>query len=109
MAVPKNRLSQTRQKMRRANWKLTAPGFVECQQCHEAVMPHHVCPTFGYYKGKPVVNNTTAEYEFDIKKIILAKVLFFVAPDTEIPKKHEMLIRDKYALWLDIAFTGLFL
>ena len=42
MAVPKNRLSQTRQKRRRANWKLTAPGFVECPQCHEAVMPHHV-------------------------------------------------------------------
>lgn len=40
MAVPKNRLSQTRQKRRRANWKLTAPGFVECPQCHEAVMPH---------------------------------------------------------------------
>lgn len=38
MAVPKNRLSQTRQKRRRANWKLTAPGFVECPQCHEAVM-----------------------------------------------------------------------
>ena len=44
MAVPKNRLSQTRRKRRRANWKLTAPGFVECPQCHEAVMPHHVCP-----------------------------------------------------------------
>ena len=55
MAVPKNRLSQTRQKMRRANWKLTAPGFVECPQCHEAMMPHHVCPTCGYYKGKQVV------------------------------------------------------
>lgn len=57
MAVPKNRLSQTRQKMRRANWKLTAPGFVECPQCHEAMMPHHVCPTCGYYKGKQVVNS----------------------------------------------------
>lgn len=61
MAVPKNRLSQTRQKMRRANWKLTAPGYVECPQCHEAMMPHHICPTCGYYKGKQVVNNTTAE------------------------------------------------
>ena len=61
MAVPKNRLSQTRQKRRRANWKLTVPGFVECPQCHEAVMPHHVCPTCGFYKGKQVVNNTAAE------------------------------------------------
>lgn len=39
MAVPKNRLSQTRQNRRRANWKLTAPGYVECPQCHEAMMP----------------------------------------------------------------------
>lgn len=63
MAVPKNRLSQTRQKMRRANWKLTAPGFVECPQCHEAMMPHHVCPTCGYYKGKPDIQ----ELPYDVK------------------------------------------
>lgn len=56
MAVPKNRLSQTRQKRRRANWKLTAPGFVECPQCHEAVMPHHVCPTCGSYTYNAVLN-----------------------------------------------------
>lgn len=61
MAVPKNRLSQTRQKMRRANWKLSVPGYVECPQCHEPVRPHHVCPTCGFYKVKQVVNNTTAE------------------------------------------------
>ena len=61
MAVPKNRLSQTRQKMRRANWKLTAPGYVKCPKCNEAMMPHHVCPPCGYYKGNQVVNNTTAE------------------------------------------------
>ena len=56
MAVPKNRLSQTRQKMRRANWKLTAPGYVECPQCHEYKLAHRVCKKCGYYDGKQVIN-----------------------------------------------------
>ena len=38
-----------------ANWKLTAPGYVACPQCHEPKMPHHVCPECGYYDGKEVV------------------------------------------------------
>ena len=40
---------------RRANWKLTAPGLVECPQCHEQMRPHHVCPECGYYNGKQVI------------------------------------------------------
>ena len=58
MAVPKNRLSQTRQKMRRANWKLTAPGYVECPQCHEKKLAHRVCKNCGYYKGVQVIDMT---------------------------------------------------
>ena len=61
MAVPKRKTSKAKRDARRANWKLSVPGIVECPQCHEAVMPHHVCPTCGFYKGKQVVNNTTAE------------------------------------------------
>lgn len=30
MAVPKRRLSKCRRDRRRANWKLTVPGFVAC-------------------------------------------------------------------------------
>ena len=54
MAVPKRRLSKCRRDRRRANWKLTVPGLVECPQCHEATMPHHVCSVCGFYKGKEV-------------------------------------------------------
>lgn len=43
MAVPKRRLSKCRRDRRRANWKLTVPGFVACPQCHEPMMPHRVC------------------------------------------------------------------
>ena len=55
MAVPKRKTSKARRDQRRANWKLEAPGFVACPQCHEQKMPHHVCPECGYYDGKEVV------------------------------------------------------
>ena len=55
MAVPKRRLSKCRRDRRRANWKLEAPGYVACPQCHEPKMPHRVCPTCGHYKGEQVV------------------------------------------------------
>ena len=43
MAVPKRKMSKARRDRRRANWKLEAPGYVACPQCHEPKMPHHVC------------------------------------------------------------------
>lgn len=51
MAVPKRKMSKSRRDKRRANWKLTAPGFVSCEQCHEPRMPHRVCLSCGFYKG----------------------------------------------------------
>ena len=35
MAVPKRKMSKARRDRRRANWKLSVPGMVECPQCHE--------------------------------------------------------------------------
>ena len=55
MAVPKRKMSKARRNSRRANWKLAAPGLVECPQCHELKRPHHVCTECGYYDGKEVV------------------------------------------------------
>ena len=57
MAVPKRKMSKARRDSRRANWKLEAPGFVSCPQCHEPKMPHHVCTECGYYDGKVVYLN----------------------------------------------------
>ena len=45
MPVPKTKSSRSRRDKRRANWKLTVPGLVECPQCHAMKKPHHVCPT----------------------------------------------------------------
>lgn len=55
MATPKRKMSKSKRDSRRANWKLEAPGFVPCPQCHEPKMPHRVCPSCGYYAGKEVI------------------------------------------------------
>ena len=57
MAVPKRKMSKSRRDRRRANWKLTAPGLIECPQCHEMIMQHRVCKYCGHYKGKAVMKD----------------------------------------------------
>ncbi|NMB45816.1 MAG: 50S ribosomal protein L32 [Firmicutes bacterium] len=56
MAVPKRRQAKARTRKRRANWTLTASGTVECSQCHEPKLPHRVCRSCGYYKGRQVLS-----------------------------------------------------
>lgn len=55
MARPKKKISKERRNLRKANWKLEAPGLGTCPQCHELKVGHTVCKKCGYYKGKQVV------------------------------------------------------
>ena len=55
MAVPKGKISKARKPSRRANWKLSLPGIVECPQCHKMKLAHRVCKNCGYYNGVQVV------------------------------------------------------
>lgn len=54
MAVPKKRTSVSRKGLRRAgqHHKLYRKFPQECPNCKDTVLPHHVCPTCGHYKGK---------------------------------------------------------
>ena len=52
---PKRRTSKSKRNMRRSHDALTPPALSECPQCHEVKMPHLVCPSCGYYKGKEVI------------------------------------------------------
>ena len=52
---PKRRTSKSKRNMRRSHHALTPPTLSECPQCHEVKMPHLVCPSCGYYKGKEVI------------------------------------------------------
>ena len=56
MAVPKRKHSKTRRDKRRSNvWKIQAPALMKCPQCGEFKLPHRVCKTCGYYKGREVI------------------------------------------------------
>jgi large subunit ribosomal protein L32 len=56
MPLPKRRHSRARGRKRRTNWKLEAPNVVACPSCGQATLPHHVCPSCGYYKGRQVID-----------------------------------------------------
>jgi len=67
MALPKKKVSKSRRDSRRANWKLSLPGLVECPKCKQPKLSHRICKACGFYDGKQVV-----ELEED-KKAIIAK------------------------------------
>ena len=54
MAVPKRKTSKARRDQRRANWKLSIPGIVECPQCHQPKLAHRVCKQCGYATDEDV-------------------------------------------------------
>ena len=56
MAVPKKKTSKAKSRSRRAsNWVLHPPARSVCPQCRNAKLPHRVCPTCGWYKGRQAV------------------------------------------------------
>jgi len=57
MAVPKQRMSKSKTRMRRShNDRVNLPKLVPCPNCGEYMRPHHVCPNCGYYKGEEIVS-----------------------------------------------------
>ena len=55
MAVPKKKMSRSRTRRRKANWKVSAPNTVKCQQCGAMHLPHRLCHECGSYKGREVI------------------------------------------------------
>lgn len=56
MPLPKRKLSHARTSRRRAqNWRLEAPNVGSCPRCHAPRLPHHVCPSCGFYKDRLVI------------------------------------------------------
>lgn len=53
MAVPKKKKSKAKSRSHRAAaWSLSDPARSLCPQCHQAKLPHVVCPNCGWYKGR---------------------------------------------------------
>ena len=56
MAVPRAKTSKARTRRRRGvNMHLVAPQIVECANCGNLVLQHHVCPKCGFYRGRQVI------------------------------------------------------
>ena len=58
MANPKRRHSKARRDKRRAHDFLSRPGTSECPNCGEAKLPHRVCASCGYYRGREVIEGS---------------------------------------------------
>lgn len=54
MAVPKKKMSRSRTRRRKAQWKVARPTIARCQQCGAAHAPHRACTNCGTYNGREV-------------------------------------------------------
>ncbi|MDE0300006.1 MAG: 50S ribosomal protein L32 [Candidatus Poribacteria bacterium] len=64
MAHPKRRTSKSKKKMRRSHHALRGFPFFNfptCPNCAETIMSHRMCPSCGYYKGRPIVEEAAEE------------------------------------------------
>lgn len=59
MAVPRKKVSKSKRDMRRAHHRLERINLVECSNCGELKLPHHICPSCGYYNGREVLPQTS--------------------------------------------------
>lgn len=55
MAVPKRRTSKSRKNLRRGHDKAPAIATQACSRCGSPKLPHRVCDSCGYYRGKKQV------------------------------------------------------
>ncbi len=55
MAVPKRRTSKSRKRLRRTHHSGAGMRTQPCPRCSEPKLPHRVCGTCGYYRGKKLV------------------------------------------------------
>jgi len=53
--LPKKKRSDGRQGKRRSHSRLQAAAISTCPQCQSPKLAHTVCPTCGYYAGRPVL------------------------------------------------------
>jgi large subunit ribosomal protein L32 len=60
MAVPKKKKSKSKKGSRRSHDSVKMPNVSHCPQCHEPVLPHHVCLQCGTYKGETIIKTDEA-------------------------------------------------
>jgi large subunit ribosomal protein L32 len=59
MAVPRKKVSKSKRDMRRAHHRLVKVNLIECMNCGELKLSHHICAACGYYNGREVLPQTS--------------------------------------------------
>lgn len=59
MAVPKRKTSKSRRNQRRSHLALKGTQCMNCPNCGEIKLPHHMCEECGHYKGREVMDMTS--------------------------------------------------
>ena len=55
MAVPRKKVSKAKRNMRRAHHALPRVNLIECSNCGELKLSHHICGACGHYNGREVI------------------------------------------------------
>lgn len=56
MAVPKKRTTKSKRDKRRLHIFLKEPSLTKCPKCGSLCLPHTLCSSCGYYRGREVVD-----------------------------------------------------
>ena len=59
-AVPKTKVSRHRRGNRRQHQRLDAPSLVTCPQCNKRMRSHYMCKNCGSYRGRQVIEQSSA-------------------------------------------------
>jgi large subunit ribosomal protein L32 len=57
MAVPKKKISKSRRDMRRSHLALVPTNVVNCPNCGESKLPHHMCDNCGMYNNHQILKD----------------------------------------------------
>lgn len=55
MAVPKKKISKSKQGLRRSHMKLKTPTYIEDKESGEHRRPHHIDLATGMYRGRQIL------------------------------------------------------
>lgn len=58
MAVPKKKTSKSKRDQRRSHDALRTTNLVECPNCGELKLPHHICGACGHYRGREIIDTS---------------------------------------------------
>jgi large subunit ribosomal protein L32 len=59
MGLPSKRRTKQQKRERASHFALVERGLTICSHCKRKILPHHVCPFCGYYRGRLVLKIAT--------------------------------------------------